>query len=84
MTTTYTYRMPWGEVLKIRADLSQASAPIQIEGDEDEWTTTQYQTADARHREQDMLRLVIESLGRDWYGYEDGDLDAAIDGAKRA
>ena len=79
----YTYRMPWGEILKIKADLSQASAPIQIEGDEGEWTTTQYQTADARHREQDMLRLAVECLGPDWYGHGDGDFEAALNGAKR-
>lgn len=71
---TYSYTMPWGETLRISADLAQASAPILVEGaEEDDWQSTPYQTADARHRERDMVRLVIGHLGREWYGEADPD-----------
>lgn len=95
MTTTYRYRMPWGETLEISADLTHASAPIWIVGNEDEGiadTPTPYQTADARHREEEMLRLVVEYLGARWYCTDeqmeseesrDQALDEAVEGAMR-
>jgi hypothetical protein len=91
MLTTYTYKMTWGETLRIRADLVQASAPIQVANDDDEdggWTSIPYQTADARHRQSDMLSLVIRYLGHEWYGAygcgrgECGCLARAIEGAE--
>ena len=92
MATTYTYRMPWGETLRISADLSQATAPISYEGldlgDGAEWTQTPYQTADARHDEREMLRLVVDHLGAEWYAdpssdlSHEGQLRAAVDGAR--
>ena len=40
-----------GAILKVRCDLSQASAPVQVDyGTGDGWEGTQYQCADARHR----------------------------------
>lgn len=57
--TTYTR----GD-LTIRADLAQASAPIQYRGDE-EWVSTPYQTADARHSETRALDLVETWLESD-------------------
>ena len=86
MMETYTYRMPWGETLRIRADLSQAAANIMVEGDDGVFCCTPYQTADARHREKDMLRLVVRHLGAEWYwdgtGDRDDALEAAVSGAR--
>ncbi len=74
--TTYTLDLPWGETLRMSADLSQASAPIQYEGAErDEWMSTPYQTADARHDETRAMRLVLEYLGREYYAAPDDERD---------
>lgn len=88
MTAVYTYTMPWGERLHIRADLSEASAPIQFESAGDErWISTPYQTADAGHHETTMLQLVIEYLGSEWYANPHSEasdaaqLEAAVEGA---
>jgi hypothetical protein len=87
--TIYKYEMPWGETLKIKANLSEASAPIRVEGDEPgTWRSTPYQTADARHREMEMLRLVVQYIGPEWYTDPSSDLsdeeqlDEAVDGAE--
>lgn len=50
----------------MHADLAQASAPIEYEVD-GEVFATQYQTADARHREWDAAVLVVACLGRDYW-----------------
>jgi hypothetical protein len=52
MTTIQLSGGPLGsETLAIRCDLSQASAPVQVDyGTGDGWEGTQYQCADARHR----------------------------------
>jgi hypothetical protein len=51
MTTIQLSGGPLGsETLTIRCDLSQASAPVQVDyGTGDGWEGTQYQCADARH-----------------------------------
>ena len=66
--SVYKFRMSWGEVLRIRANLVEASAPIQMENAEGEWYSTPYQTADARHDKAAMLRLIVRYLGSEWYG----------------
>lgn len=42
-----------GDEIRVRCDLTQASAPVLIDlchnGKEDQWESTQYQCADARH-----------------------------------
>jgi len=85
MTSIYTFVMSWGETLRIRVDLAQASAPIEYEGaDEDEWITTPWQTADARHDKWRALRLVLQHIGPGWYTDpscdedHEGQLDRAV------
>lgn len=47
-----------GEILKVRCDLSQASAPVQVDyGTGDGWEGTQYQCADARHRTSELAAI---------------------------
>jgi hypothetical protein len=77
MTTEYTYKMPWGEKVKIRANLSDAGAPILVRG-EDAWVTTPYRTADARHKEREMLRLVLRWESRGDSGIDEDAADEAI------
>jgi hypothetical protein len=76
----YETVMPWGETLRISADLTQAGANIYYsagDGDDGEqWDCTPYQTADARHREHDAVMLVIGYLGRSWYAAPDDDRNA--------
>lgn len=62
----YEWDLPTGETLRIRADLADASAPILYEADGD-WYSTPYQSADARHRPAEALRLVLSYLGPDYY-----------------
>jgi len=62
----YEWALPTGETLRIRADLAAASAPIQYEAD-GVWYSTPYQSADARHRPAEALRLVLAYLGPDYY-----------------
>lgn len=77
MRQTYSYRMPWGETLRISADLAQASAPIYLPSEEEGEDGMQlpYQTADARHLESEMLRLVVDYLGADFYASPDSEDD---------
>ena len=60
-----TIRITYGSDTVIMTwDGTQASAPIRVDG-----TSTQYQTADARHRTADAVRLVaglVWSDVRDW------------------
>lgn len=62
----YEWDLPTGETLRIRADLADASAPILYEVDRS-WYATPYQSADARHRPAEALRLVLAYLGPDYY-----------------
>lgn len=73
-TTIYTARLPWGETLKISADLSQASAPISYK-DGNEWIGTPFQTADARHNECSAIRLILDWFGPGYYRDPDDDRD---------
>jgi len=68
MTTdrVYSWSLHTGETLRIRANLADASAPILYEAD-GVWYSTPYQSADARHRPQEALRLVLIYLGPDYY-----------------
>lgn len=89
----YRYTMPWGDDLLIRADLTRAESPIYYStadpdpGDNREWHSTPYRTADARHDERTMLVLVVDYLGGEWYmdpsspASREDQLDAAINGA---
>ncbi|KKM99158.1 hypothetical protein LCGC14_1150600 [marine sediment metagenome] len=77
--TIYAADMPWGETLRIRANLAEASTPIEYEGNPGEWVSTQYQTASAQHCSTRAMTLVIEMLGSDWYGYEDDALADVLD-----
>jgi hypothetical protein len=67
----YSYRMPWGEVLRIGADLVRAERSIYYQAGEEHgephWVPTPYQTADARHCAPEMLALVVAYLGAEWY-----------------
>jgi hypothetical protein len=76
---TYETVMPWGETLRISADLTQAAATIYYSagdgGDEEQWVCTPYQTADARHRAHNAVMLVIGYLGRSWYAAPDDERD---------
>jgi len=62
----YEWALSTGETLRIRANLAEASAPILYEADGD-WYSTPYQSADARHRPSEALRLVLAYLGPDYY-----------------
>lgn len=86
----YTYEMPWGETLKIKANLEENHADILIEGVKPgTWDSTPFNTASAHHDERTMLRLVVGYLGSEWYARRDShlsddeQLDAAVDGAER-
>jgi len=60
MTTTKKYKNArTGEIIEIRADFAQASSPLEVRYDGGDWVGTQYQVADARHRESEALRLVL-------------------------
>ena len=55
--------------LVLKCDLAQASSPIRYLGgdDDDEWVTTPYQVADARHDEHEAVALVVAWLGGEYY-----------------
>ena len=47
-----------GETMKVRCNLSEASAPVQVDYCEGEgWQSTQYQCADARHRNSGLIAI---------------------------
>lgn len=60
------WSLPTGETLRILANLAEASSPIMYEAD-GSWYATPYQSADARHRPAEALRLVLAYLGPDYY-----------------
>ena len=48
------------DTMLIRCDLSQASSPVEVSHDNgDTWHSTQYQCADARHRDDELADLGI-------------------------
>lgn len=68
--TNYLVKTTFGS-FRFCADLTRAAAPIYSLPDkgapEDEGFSTPYQTADARHREWDAARLLLEYFGRDYW-----------------
>lgn len=49
------------ETMLVRCDLTQASAPVQVDyqnGDDTGWQATQYQCADTRHRVSGLVELA--------------------------
>lgn len=82
--TIYTVQI--FETFRFRADLAQASAPIEYEGADGEWVTTQYQTADACHDVGRAARLALSACGRDYFAApgderdDDEILDELLDG----
>lgn len=84
---TYEWDLPTGETLRIRADLAEAGAPILYEAD-GVWYSTPYQSADARHRPSEALKLVLAYLGPDYYRDPTDDqsdeeiLDAIVEAAE--
>lgn len=84
--TIYTAKLPFGK-FSFAADLAQASAPIYLVGDDGELSSTQYQTADARHRERNALRLALQACGSEYYADPSADssaeeqLDEIVDSA---
>lgn len=69
----YTTVLPWGERFRFLADLVEAGAMIRLMTEDDDaedgyrYSSTPYQTADARHRERDALRLALLAAGREFY-----------------
>jgi hypothetical protein len=65
-----------------------AASSIEVNHDpdknEDDWLTTPYQVADARHDPSQAARLAVQDCGRDWYAWHSDDrgdeeiLDALI------
>jgi len=71
--TTRKITMPWGESIKMKTNLSEASAPIMVDfcaGNG--WEYTQYQTADASHSVSQAVGLVSELA---WTSQDLADLD---------
>jgi len=64
----------------------KASAAILIHTGEhgDDWSPTRYQTADARHRLQDAVRLVVPLLWGPLYETEEEAITAGYDPAENA
>lgn len=53
------WKTSWGEWVEVKADLTEASAPILLWGDEDqEWVRTPFQSSDASCSEPSMRELV--------------------------
>lgn len=86
--TIYTVQLPFDK-FRFSADLAEASAQIRVVGtadDTDEDWGTQYQTADARHRETDAARLALRACGREYFAAPGDDrsddeiLDELLDG----
>lgn len=76
----YTINLSWGDTIRVSADLVHASAPISIFDDDGFEHPTQYQTADARHSDWEMARLVVVCMGRDWWLSPDAEIDEDEDG----
>ena len=72
MLTTYRIKMTFGDSLSLTCDLSQAAAPLIVDGE-----GTQYQTADARHSLQRAARLAVKLQGNEWWQGDDYDDDEA-------
>jgi hypothetical protein len=70
--TIYTANLSFGK-FRFAADLTQASAPIYLVDDDGELSSTQYQTADARHRERNALRLALQACGSEYYANPDSE-----------
>lgn len=64
----------WSNEYVIDADLAQASSPISVDGD-----STPYQTADCRHDEDEMARLVAAWLYRDTTDCDEAAENAELD-----
>ena len=59
MTTTTKFQNgSTGETIEIRADFAQAASQIFAKYNDDEWSPTPFQVADARHRTRNALKLV--------------------------
>ena len=65
--TMYTTTMPWGEELRISANLVEAGTSISYYTDDGERVSTPFQTADAGHRPHAAMMLIIGYLGAEWY-----------------
>ena len=78
--TTYTIRLNWGDTIQFAANLVEASATIYLIADDGERMPTQWQTADARHRPEIAARLVLRSLGSDFWASPDVSRDRSADG----
>ena len=61
----------WGGSIVIW--LGQPQDNITIDGE-----PSPFQYADASCRQGTAIEIVTEYLGRDWYGYDDGDLEDAV------
>lgn len=67
------YTLTWnGDDYEVEADLTQASAPILLDG-----APTPYQTADARHRESELLSLLDPWLANE--SHDDRDPSATLE-----
>lgn len=55
--STQQIEITYGETVVMQWDGAQASAPILVDGD-----STGYQTADARHRTEEAVRLVCAKM----------------------
>lgn len=78
--TTYKVTLADGQRFVFRANLTEAKAPISVNfhnpRDEDDWQSTPYQTADARHCEMRAAKLLAEHYAE---GDDDcTDVDAVI------
>lgn len=61
-TTPITVNPDW--TTKIRADYSQAAAPIEYLNVQEEWDSTPFQVADAGHRDFEAAKMVAEWLAQ--------------------
>lgn len=90
-TTTHRIDLGFATFL-LRTDLVRSEAPIATnfdpEEEEESWSETGHQTADARHSLDGAIRLAIAGCGRDWYAAPNDDrdddeiLDELVSGAK--
>lgn len=79
MYKTYRVNLSFGD-FHFRADLTEASAPIFDVGVDGEDIATPFQTADARHREHEAAKLILESNGPEFYLPEGVDEEEALAG----
>jgi hypothetical protein len=53
-----------GDTMLVRCNLAQAAAPVQVDycvdGEEQQWSHTQYQCADARHTTNGLIAIARE------------------------